>query len=65
MSARLQVLNYLKLQVFIWLTVHRFEIGYNVIKGTEYFCRYKRVSLKPRSIILWLTLRNYLVPQYI
>ena len=37
------------------------ELGYNVMKGTEYLD--KRVLLWPRSITLLLTVRNSLVPQ--
>ena len=41
------------------------ELGYNVMKGTEYImvCFCEGVSLYPSSVILCSTERNYLVPQ--
>jgi hypothetical protein len=47
------------------LYVYIVELGYNVMKGTEYImvCFYEGVSLYPSSVTLCSTERNYLVPQ--
>ena len=54
---------YDEISIQLILLQNTVQLGYNVMKDT--FCRYKRVLLLPRSMLLWLALRNWFVPQYI